>query len=86
MCGVYPEKDEQKNRESPERGSAIAEEGERYAYDRSQSQHHADIDEQMEEEDAHHALAVDSSEPCVLAFCQYDQSQNQCHEQQDYRG
>lgn len=72
---IYPEEDEQQYREAPKRRAAVREERQRDADDRRQSQDHPDIDEQVEEEYAQHAVAVYPSELEWLAFCHMYQSE-----------
>ena len=48
--GIKSQQDEEQKREAPQRGAAIAEEGERYADHRAQSDHHTDVDAEVEAE------------------------------------
>ena len=65
---VYPQKDEQQNGESPQRGASIAEKRQRNADYGCESQHHTYVDEQVEEENPQYTIAVHSAEACFLAF------------------
>ena len=60
--GVDLEKECEHEREAPERGASIAEEGERDADDGYQSQYHTHIEHKVKEQDACQAVAVDSPE------------------------
>ena len=75
---VYAEEDEKQDGESPEGGASVTEEGERDADYGSESDNHADIDEDMKEQDAKHTITVDTRKGVRLAFCQIEQAQNEC--------
>ena len=88
-AGIYPQEDKEQQREAPERRPAIAEEGQRYAYDGSQAEHHADVDEDMKEKYAHHAVAVYAPEGVGLALrkvyeAQYEGKEKQQHHRTAY--
>ena len=74
---IHTEENEEQQSESPQRGTAIGEEGERNTDDRSQAQHHSHIDEQVEKEDAEHTIPIDSSHRVRLSFSKCDESPNE---------
>ena len=71
-CGVDANEDEQQDGEAPQRGAAVAEEREGDADDRRQTEHHADVDEQVEQEDAYQRIAVDTPEAVGLPFGKHE--------------
>lgn len=79
---VQAQEDEQQNGKTPKRRSPITEKREGNTDDRSQAQHHTDVDEQVEQEDTGHRVAVDPSEGGSLPLGQVEQSQNQSQEDQ----
>ena len=83
---VEGKEDEEQERKAPERGAAVAEEGQRDADDGRQPQHHADIDEDVEEEDAEHTVAVDAPEAVGLSLGQMDEPQDEGQEEQQHAG
>ena len=83
---IHAEEDEEQDGEAPERGTAVTEEGQRNADDRGETQHHADIDEDVEEEDAHDGIAVDAPKGVGLAFGKVDEAQDESQEQTENDG
>ena len=83
---IEGEEDEEQEGEAPERGAAVAEEGQRDADDRGQTEHHADVDEDMEEEDAEHTVTVDAAETVGLPLRQVDETQDERQEEQQHAG
>ena len=75
--GIHTEENEEQQREAPKRTAAIAEEGQRNANYGGQSQHHADIDEEMKEEDAQYAVSIDAAKGVGLSLCQIDEPQDE---------
>ena len=71
---IHTEEDKEQQRESPEGRTSVGEKWEGDANDRCQSQHHAHVDEQVEKEDAQHAIAIDSSHRVSLSFCHRNES------------
>ena len=84
-CGINAEKDKKENGEAPQRRTTITEKRQGDANDWSQSQHHSNIDENVEKKDAHHTIAVDSSECIGLPFSQMDEAEDESQKQKkDY--
>lgn len=83
---IYTEEDEEKKGEAPKGRPAITEERKRDADDRSKTEHHAHIDENMEQENTQHTIAIDSAKLEGLSLRKVNQPQNQCQEQQQHRG
>lgn len=79
---INTQEDEKEDGESPKRGTSVAEEGQGDADDRGQSEHHAYVDEYMEEEDAGHAIAIDTSKLEWLSFRNLHQTGNEGEEKQ----
>ena len=79
---IYAEEDEEQDGESPEGGTSVTEEGERDADYGSESDDHADIDEDMKEQDAKHTITIDTRKGVRLTFCQIEQAQNECQEKE----
>ena len=75
--GIHTKENEEQQREAPKRTTAIAEEGQRNANYGGQPQHHADIDEEMKEEDAQYAVSIDAAKGVGLSLCQIDEPQNE---------
>ena len=73
-AGIDTQEDEKKEGEAPERGTTIAEERQRDTNDGRQAEHHADIDKDVEEEDAQNTVAVDTPEGVRLAFRQVNEA------------
>ena len=65
---IDAEEDEEKEREAPQRRAAIGEKGQRNAYDGGETEHHAHIDEHMEEKNAEHTVAIDAAKAEGLAL------------------
>lgn len=63
----------EQNRESPKRRPSIAKEGERNADDGGEANDHAHIDEHVEQQDAHDAVAIDAPISVVLEFGKVDE-------------
>ena len=85
-AGVDAEEDEQQEGEAPEGGTAVGEEGQGDADDGGEAEHHADIDEDMEEEDRKDTIAVDAAEGAGLALGDVDEAQDEGEEQQQHTG
>ena len=78
---IYSEEDEKKQGKTPKRRTSIAKERQGNAYDRSEPQHHAHIDEHMKEENTEHGIAIDTPKTEGLTLCQGDKSQYQRKEE-----
>ena len=78
---VNAQHDEKQDGEAPQRGAAVAEEGQGNADYRSESQDHAHIDEDVEQEDTHHAIAIHTAEDIGLPLGQMDEAQNEAQKQ-----
>ena len=72
---IESEKYEQKHGESQQGRAPVAEERERYAYHRTQPDHHPDVYAQMENQNRHHAIGVDPFESRTLPLRDMNQSQ-----------
>ena len=70
---INSKEDEKQDGETPKRTTTITEEWQRNTNDRSETQHHSHIDEQVEEEDTQYAIAIHSSELEGLSLCQMNQ-------------
>ena len=86
VAGVDAQKDEEQQGEAPKGGAAVAEEGQRNAYDGHDAHYHAHVDEQMEEEDAQHAVAVDAAEAGELPLAQPHEAQDEREEEEQHSG
>lgn len=73
--GIYPQEDEQEYCESPKGRASVGEEWQRNADDRCQSQDHSHVDEQVEKEDAHDAIAIDAPELERLPLSNVDKAE-----------
>lgn len=85
-AGVDAEEDEEEEGEAPERRAAVGEEGQGDADDGGQAEHHADVDEDMEEEDGEDAVAIDAAEGGGLALRQVDEAEDEGEEEQQDAG
>ena len=65
---INAQEDEEQEGEAPEGGAAVAEEGEWYADDGHEAKYHADVDEDVEEEDGEDTVAIDASEGVGLSL------------------
>lgn len=81
-ASINAEEDEEQQCEAPKRRAAVAEEGQWNTDDRREAQHHAHIDEHMEEEDAQHTVAIDTSELERLSLGKVDETEYQRQEEQ----
>jgi hypothetical protein len=70
--GVDAEEDEEEEGEAPERRAPVTEEGQGDPNHGDEPQHHPDIDEEMEEEDRGHTIAIDPPELRHLALGECD--------------
>ena len=59
---IDPDQDKEEEGEAPERRAPIAEEGQRDPNHRDEPQHHTYIDEEVEEQDRGHTIAIDPTE------------------------
>ena len=84
--GIDAEKECEEDGEAPEGGSTIAEEGEGYADDRGKTKYHPYVDEEVKEEDAEDAVAVDTSEGARLSLGDVDEPQQQQQEEEEDGG
>ncbi len=83
-AGIDAQKDEEHEREAPEGGTAIAEKRQRDADDGHKAHHHAHVNEDVEEEDAGDAVAVDAPEFGGLPLCQMDDPQDEGQEEKEH--
>ena len=74
---IHAEENEEQQCESPQRGTAIGEEGQGNAYDGGEAKHHPHIDEQVEEENADDTIAIDTPHRVGLSFGQDYESPNE---------
>lgn len=74
---IDTEEDEEKKGKAPKGRTAVAEEGKRDADDRGKTEHHAHIDEDMEQENTQNTIAIDSAKLEGLSLRKMDQPQNQ---------
>lgn len=65
-AGVQTQENKQKDGERPKRRSSVTEEGERNTDNRSQADGHTNVDCQVEEQDAGHAVAIHAAENRAL--------------------
>lgn len=75
--------DEQQYRESPQRGSSVADERQRDADDWHDAESHSDIDEKMHEDTAGDAVAIYSGECFPAFFCVFYYSPDKKYIQED---
>ena len=75
-AGIDAEEDEEQKGEAPEVGTSVGEEGQGYADDGCEAEHHSYVDEHMEEEHAGHAVAVDSPEFIRLSLGKVNEPQD----------
>ncbi len=80
---VDAQEDEEEEGEAPEGGTAIAEKGQGDADDGHEAQDHADVDDDMEEEDGEDAVAVDATEGGGLSFGHMDDAQQKGQEEEE---
>ena len=72
--GVDAEEDEKEDGEAPERRAAVAEKGQGDADHGGESEHHADVDDEVKEDDGGYTVTVDAPEKGVLSLGQRDES------------
>ncbi len=84
--GIYPEENEEQDGETPERRAAIAEEGQGDADDGGQAEYHPDVDEDVEEEDAQHAVPIDAAKRVWLSLGQMQEAEDEREEEQQHDG
>ena len=84
--GIDAQENEQQEREAPEVGATVGEEGQGDADDGCEAEHHSYVDEHMEEEHAGHAVAVDSPEFIRLSLGKVDEPQDKHQEQDEHAG
>ena len=73
------DEDEEEQGEGDEGGATIAEEGKGDADDRDEAEHHANIDEEMEEKDGGDGIAIEARKGGALPFGQKDEPDEQQH-------
>ena len=71
--GVDAQEDEKQERETPKRRAAVGKERQRDADDGGDAQHHADVDEHVEEQDRKHRIAEHAPEGRRLPLGQGDE-------------
>ena len=69
---VYPQKNKEQNRESPQRRTSVAKERQRNSNNRHDADHHPDIYQQVKQKYAHNTISIHASECSGLAFRQCD--------------
>ena len=84
--GIDAQQDEKEKGESPQRGAAVAEEGEWDTDDWTQTYNHTYIDSDMEYEIAGYAISIDSSEHSRLALGYGYDTENKYHEKHQHEG
>ena len=72
-CGIDSQEDEEQDGESPKRRTTVAEEGQRNANNGCETDDHSDVDEHVEQQDAHDAVAIDAPISVVLEFGKVDE-------------
>lgn len=75
--GIYPQENEEEDGEAPQGGTAVTEERQRDADDGGEPQYHTHVDEDVEQEDAHDAIPVDTPEAEGLALSQMYETENE---------
>ena len=83
---VDTQENEEENGKAPERGASVTEERKGNADYRRKAQHHAHVDEDMEQEDAHHAITIDAAKDIGLPLGQVDKAKDEAQEQQQHNG
>ena len=81
---VNAEEDEEENGEPPQRGAAVAEERQGDAYHGGKPEDHADVYEDMEEENAQDAIAIDLAELERLALGDMDKTKDEGKEEKEH--
>ena len=74
--GIDAQEDEEQQGKAPKRTASVTEEGQGDADDRCKTQYHAHIDEDVEEENAQHTIAIDSAELEWLSLRQNDEPED----------
>ena len=64
--GVESEEDEEEDSEAPDGGASVGDEGEGDADDGEESEHHTDVDREVEEENGGDAVGIDLCEALAL--------------------
>ena len=84
--GIYPQENEEEDGEAPQGGTAVTEEGQRDSDDGSEPQDHADVDEDMEEQDAQYTISIYARVGVRLPFCKVNEAQDEREEKQEHGG
>ena len=83
--GIHAEEDGNHDGEAPEGAAAVAKEGQGNADDRGEPEHHADVDEQVQGEDADDGVAVDARKAVgTLPLGKYEQAQDEGTEEEEH--
>lgn len=85
-ASIYAQESKEQEREAPQRRTAVTEKRQRYADNGREAHDHAYVDKDVEEQDAHHAIAVDAPEHCALALGKIDEPQDEREKQQKHGG
>ena len=80
---INSDKDKQQKRESPQRGTAITDERQRDANDWYQSDGHADVDDQMEEQHRGHSVAIHPHKGALVPLRQLYDADDQGEEESE---
>ena len=83
---IYSQKDEKQDGEAPQGGAAVTEEGQRNSDDGSETQDHADVDEDMEEQDAQYTISIYARVGVRLPFGKVNEAQDEREEEQEHGG
>src|SRR5690606_6331122 len=82
--GVEFEQNEQQDRESPQGRPTVAEEGERDTDNRKETDRHPDVNREVKEQDARHAVSIHTRKPAFLSFGQIHYAEEQRHKKENY--
>src|SRR5690606_13852090 len=82
--GIEFQENEYKDGESPERRTAIADKGQRNSHNRRQTDRHSDIDEQVDDQNTGHAVAVYARKFRSLPFGEEDEPQDHYYEEDNH--
>ena len=77
---INTQENKEEQREAPQRRAAIGEERQRNTNNGRQTQHHAYIDKDMEQEYGQHTITINSAKGLGLSLGQMDESQYQGQE------
>ena len=83
LLRIDTDEDKQQQGEAPQRGAAVADERQRDADDRNESDGHADVDDEVEEQHRCHPIAIHAHKGALVPLGQHDDAEDERKEKRE---